>query len=767
MSESSIRTIFRVCVVNAVRRGESLMEALLKDSQAALVADEAAQRNVQERQRLADALRLLREQEAVLIKAYPMALLEIFADGPEAARKGADSGILDFGELSIMDDADMQVQMEFSRAQQSAMHATDAALSELNTLVSAAQGLPRVQPERNPLRPESYIRALQRVVSDVGVPGDVRQVWMQYLRDRIGPLLSDEYKSASQALRAQGVQPVGYAVLGTPAGGARHSQYGGGYAHSGGYGDPHSGYSRSGTTTGWNSGYTSPEAEEAMLTVGLLRQMLAAEPIDSRMGLGASTHGALVSGYYNPQGVAAAEAMDDIAQLERLVGRLAQAPGSHSQSAPLMAGWRGQPQAMPGVVYAAAPQGMESQGATMAEEVVSRMVEHIVQDGRLKPSVQRAVRNLEPALLQLVRYDARFFEDDTHPARRLLDEVTERSCAFSSESDPGFSRFMRVVNEAVVHLSGLDIRDATPFASVLTALEAAWSTQAQKEQQAQAARDAQQQAQLQAQKLSDRRTRLAEQVASNIRKLRDIGQVPDDVMDFTTGAWAEVIAHAQLNQGEGRGDDPGGYLALVPELFWSVQPALVGTDTQRLSAVLPGLQATLQRGLQSVGRSQMQIDAFLLRLETVHDEVIAAALAKAGQAEPALEGLEGLAGDAPDSLAPVDTHAVMLEQASAPAPAEAASAAPAAEVDPHPEFRVGAWVELASKRGPVRTQLTWASPHKTLFLFTAQDNSTQSMTRRVRDKLLAEGSLRVLPGPPSSEGRSSRSSRNSRSSPLR
>ena len=727
------------------------MEALLKDTQGALSADEAAQRNVQERQRLADALRLLREQEAVLVKAYPMALLEIFADGPEAARKGTDSGMLSFGELSIMDDADMQVQMEFSRAQQSAMHATDAALSELNTLVSAAQGLPRVQPERNPLRPESYIRALQRVVSEVGVPSDMRQIWMQYLRDRIGPLLSDEYKSASQALRAQGVQPVGYAVLGTPSSGGRHSQYGGGYAHSTGYGDPHSGYSRSGAATGWGSGFASPEAEEAMLTVGLLRQMLAAEPIDSRMGLGASTHGGLVSGYFNPQGAAAAEAMEDMAQLERLVGRLVQAPATHSQTAPLMAGWRGQAPAgaMPGVVYAAVPQSMEASGATMAEEVVSRMVEHIVQDGRLKPSVQRAVRNLEPALLQLVRYDARFFEDDAHPARRLLDEVTERSCAFASESDPGFSRFMRVVNEAVVHLSGLDIRDATPFAAVLTALEAAWSTQAQKAQQAQAARDAQAQAELQAQKLSERRTRLAEQVAQNIRKLRDIGQVPPDVMDFTTGPWAEVIAHAQLNQGEAQGDDPGGYLALVPELFWSVQPALVGTDTQRLHAVLPGLQATLQHGLLSVGRSQMQIDAFLLRLESVHDEVVAAALAAANHSEPALAGLEA---DVPDSLSPVDTHAVMLAEASAPAPAEAA--APAAEVDPYPEFRVGAWVELASKRGPVRTQLTWASPHKTLFLFTAQDNSTQSMTRRVRDKLLAEGSLRVLPGAPSSEGRS-------------
>jgi hypothetical protein len=44
----------------------------------------------------------------------------------------------------------------------------------------------------------------------------------------------------------------------------------------------------------------------------------------------------------------------------------------------------------------------------------------------------------------------------------------------------------------------------------------------------------------------------------------------------------------------------------------------------------------------------------------------------------------------------------------------------------------------------VRTQLTWASPHHTLFLFTAADGSTQSMTRRMRDKLAAEGTLRII-----------------------
>ena len=154
------------------------MGQLVKVTQSALTSEESGSRNIQQRNLLSDALRLLNEHEAALVKGYPMALLEIFAEGPAVAkgRSSADDTGMDFGELSLMDESEMQAQVELSKAQQSALHATDAVLAELNTLVSAAQGLRSVQPERNPLRPESYIRALQQVVHiGLNVFGPLRQ----------------------------------------------------------------------------------------------------------------------------------------------------------------------------------------------------------------------------------------------------------------------------------------------------------------------------------------------------------------------------------------------------------------------------------------------------------------------------------------------------------------------------------------------------------------------------------------------------------------
>lgn len=797
---SSPKAVFRACVVNAVRGGEALMGQLVKVTQGALTEEESSNRNIQQRNLISDSLRFLNQHEAALVKGYPMALLEIFAEGPAASKgRTADDTGMDFGELSLMDESEMQAQVELSKAQQSALHATDAVLAELNTLVSAAQGLRSVQPERNPLRPESYIRALQQVVGETGVSPEVRQVWMQHMRDLLGKLLVEEYKKTAASLREHGVQPVGYAVLGTPAGasggGGRGGQgtgyggtgYGGGYGGPSGpgtgYGGGYSGYGPSmntpmgdygntgygrsgmGPGTGWNGdsqqGVMAPAAEEALLTVGILRQMLAGgDPFDPRT-YGAMSAGGMPAQYvsmlpgtgqpgvdpragavsaqsglgggYFPGG-AAAEAIEDMAQLERLVGRLASG-GTASQpgslSAPL-SGRRGLPGVAP-VVYATMPMETAAQSTAMAMEVVGRMMFNIAQDGRLLPPVQKAVKSLEPALKQLVQHDGRFFTDGAHPARRLLDELTQRSLAFTAETAPGFSGFMRLVTGAVDHLAANEIKDAGPFDTVLKALQSAWDTQ---EQKLKAHQEAQQKALLQA----EQREMLAEKIAADIRKLPDVGKVPVDILDFAAGPWADVVALAQVMKApDSPSDDPGGFLALVPVLLWSSQPELTRQEPERLNDSIPGLLAKLRKGLKTINYPATQTSALLQRLVGLH---------QAAFEKPAPAPVVGAVPE-PEPAAVVAPEPVVAEESaqsptavpeeSAPAPAEVVAP------DPYADFVIGAWVELVTNGRVVRTQLTWASPHGTLFLFTAADASTQSMTRRMRDKLAAEGALRVVP----------------------
>jgi hypothetical protein len=168
------------------------------------------------------------------------------------------------------------------------------------------------------------------------------------------------------------------------------------------------------------------------------------------------------------------------------------------------------------VVYATMPMEAATQSTAVAMEVVGRMMENIAQDNRLLAPVQQAIKRLEPALKQLVAHDGRFFIDATHPARRLLDDLTQRSLAFTTETAPGFSSFMRLVHGAVEHLTANEIKDAGPFDTVLKALHNAWDTQ---EQKVKAHQEAQQKAQLQA----EQREMLAQKIAADIRRLPDVG----------------------------------------------------------------------------------------------------------------------------------------------------------------------------------------------------------------------------------------------------
>ena len=65
---SRSRTVFRACVVNAVRGGEGLMAQLVKVTQAALTEEESTNRNIRERNLVSDSLRLCGHSENPWLK---------------------------------------------------------------------------------------------------------------------------------------------------------------------------------------------------------------------------------------------------------------------------------------------------------------------------------------------------------------------------------------------------------------------------------------------------------------------------------------------------------------------------------------------------------------------------------------------------------------------------------------------------------------------------------------------------------------------------
>jgi Protein of unknown function (DUF1631) len=60
------------------------------------------------------------------------------------------------------------------------------------------------------------------------------------------------------------------------------------------------------------------------------------------------------------------------------------------------------------------------------------------------------------------------------------------------------------------------------------------------------------------------------------------------------------------------------------------------------------------------------------------------------------------------------------------------------------DLKVGTWVELMLQDSWVRAQLTWASPHLTLFMFVSGKGLAHSMSRRTMDQHRSQGLIRVV-----------------------
>ena len=698
----------------AAAQGRTLMQRTIARAAVAMPQRASLSPDVVERNLLADAAQVLGHHEAALCEAYPQALLQEFAHAIAGDTRKAAS--VSFDSLELMGDDQVQESVDVVRTQQAVAMAVEAELTELNALICAVQGLKTVQADRNPLRPEVYVRALRTVTQQSPVAPSVRRRWMLHLGEAMGPELAQTYKDLCAMLRAQGVSGASFTVVPSsetpaPQAAARPA--------------------------------SAPDAK-TLLNVRELKRLLAGEFDVSA----ASPHAAASHTDFSMTVPAAFETLQEMRQVEQVMRRLRQ-----RQSAAPDGTGRGM-----GALREAARKEARTAGQALGLEVLNLMVENIANDPRLLPPVQQAVRDLEPALMRLALVDPRFFSDKQHPARRLLDEMTQRSLAWTATDSPGFAAFMQPLHEAVEALIETQATGAEPFDFALKSLREAWGDAQQRDRRY---REKAVRALLQA----EQRNLLAQKMAQQMRMRADMASAPRFLQHFVMGPWSQVMAQARLSDTAGA-SDPGGYTALVTDLLWSVQPELAGSQPARLARLVPGLVEKIRHGLATIDYPKPQAQRYLDHLAALHAQAL-----KPRAAEPdrpasvatrlSREELEARfsAADEADQdawLAPTEAqHSGFVNtqqsempqplfQATQPAFSGTVPAAPEVEA-PLPDIGLapGAWVELFDGRWD-RWQLTWASPHGTLFLFTHASGKTQSMTRRLVQRMVSSGVLRLV-----------------------
>jgi Protein of unknown function (DUF1631) len=388
---------------------------------------------------------------------------------------------------------------------------------------------------------------------------------------------------------------------------------------------------------------------------------------------------------------------------------------------------------------------------TLAAEVVSLMMRSIIDDVRLLAPIRTMLAGLKPSLLEMARSDPRFFADRQNPARRLLDAITERALAFTSDQDPGFAAFAEQVRQSVVVLQSngpqmaerleLQLLNLKQIANPILTPERGRAVQTLVK--------------------VEQRNLLAQRVAAEMEARNDFARAPGVVRRFLLGPWAQVVAQARLEA-----DAPGidlpedapahRYMAILPDLLWSSQLALASRNRPRLIKVIPPMLRALREGLDSIDYPRAQSDAFFQALmglheaayKTLHREVAVSPEPESVMPEaddesddawlrPAEARDTGFMEDVELSTQPAfqDTEPMSRDWADLRAEVTGPSSLP---------LELGTWVDLWREDRVVRCQLTWSSPHGTMFLFNSPDGRSVSLTRRGLLHILESGRLRVV-----------------------
>ena len=715
-------TLFRAALGQSARDGEALLRQVFLFARRSLEQEFTRATGPLERAQLGLCIKLMDETSAALCAQFPALLRQAFQDKQAVSSQFGELalGELSHSQLERMDESQVQERVEWARVLQLVQRTAQHPLNELNACMCALLGLDHVKSERNPLRPQIYLTVLQDALRQAAVPIQVRIAWAQHLAAALGEALQSSYSALVQKIKSYGVAPL---PAGEPARPlvATRSQ--------------------------------APAHQPSVLTLDRLRELLAAQTTPQQevapdeavtqfsgtldWNVGGATDSSLAPVSEEPTTdfastvPAAFEALQNMNQADDVIAHLSQ------RQTTLLDQSR-----QPETTRQKLRRSCQNPAQTLSFEVMVQMIDNLVHDARLLKPIRDVIENLEPALLRLVLVDARFFNNKQHPARRLLQEITQRGLAFGSADTPECALFIRSLHRYVNPLSRIHIDSAEPFDLALYNLNNMWSEQLVQSQQTV------QQA-MRVLNHAEERNLLAEKMCAAMEEIPDLQRVPAQVVEFLCGPWAQVMAAAELNNTGGT-EDPGGYKDLVNMLLWSAQPELTRQDLGKLTKLVSKLLSKLREGLGLIDYPSLKTSQFFDVLMKLHQQAFRPAPDAPAATPTPTNNKANLLGSHKHWLAPEEAKASgFMDMAGEPPPLDsvipvAPQAAPAPSLLLLENLAVGAWVEIAIKGVWQRSQLSWISPQRTMYLFTGAHGQTQSMTRPSLENFVATQALRLV-----------------------
>ncbi len=519
-----------------------------------------------ERKHYFDLVQVLQQNQALYQRSFTDSLAKLVQAelAPQAQAAQPAGAALSLGGLELMDENRVESDIEISRAIQQIDTGAEWELRELQTFTSTLRGQAHVTAESNPLRPQSYARALWLAAAALPVAPVQQVILLRVSATVMAGLLRMAFAAASTRLESQGVTPGIYrTVVIAPGSGLREEPP--------------------------EMDVTRPGALD-----GLMRSMPGGDT-----GPGGSSDGkrrALPT---------ASPALEQaLLRVEELLRRMpAAVSAGASPEAPRLAQHR--------VAL------MATTGETVDRQIIellSRLFESILSDRALPAGLHAVIARLQVSALRIALLDPSMLDAYDHPVWVLMDRIVSATTAYPHASDPRLAALLKFCETLVGDMVAEAVQDSALYRRAMARLDTFLGEQLQQQQlAAQTTIDALMQAEQAELMQCNLSARLVEQMVHI--------QVSSAIRRFVTVSWARVLTESVLHFGD-QSPQTAGFLKTVDELLWSLKPPSHPQSRQRLVALLPPMLQRLHDGMALIDMPAPEQQSVLDDLMKLHSDAL-------------------------------------------------------------------------------------------------------------------------------------------------
>ena len=339
-------------------------------------------------------------------------------------------------------------------------------------------------------------------------------------------------------------------------------------------------------------------------------------------------------------------------------------------------------------------------------DLVGMLFEYILQDHTIPAPMQVLLARLQIPYLKVAILDRRMFAHATHPARKLLDQLADAAKGWSEESDRDHRLFAKVKSVVETLLQDFDddigvferqLAEFTQFAE-------------QNRKRAELAESRATEAARGRERLQDARRRAAQEILSRISGRN----LPTLLRGVLTRPWANYLVLIVLRQGV---ESPEFRAAVhfVDDFVATIDPPRGDAERTQYKNALASIEKHLRAGLTTVAFQEPDIDRLLVELWKFWRQQLGEPAPAAPAEEPALDpaAVLGVNADAQPAItdaAPDADDDLDSDEMSVDVDADTLQAVR--------DLKVGSWVEFVDDTGTrERAKLSWISPISGKYLF--------------------------------------------------